>query len=130
MAFIDAWAKSVGIPSLPHWMYRLVDGRNASDWYSHHFLLYYDPEKSVWTTYPQHFSDKMPSKDTYSWDFFVYFPPTIHTNYLETEESDEAWPVYDIGSSVVLNESLSDIEETVLEGIPSSQIRQWMFYRR
>ena len=128
--FINAWAKSMGIATVPHWMYKL--GQTENTWRSHSYTIYFDPARHLWTAYwkqpitwPWSASDASPVR------YFIFRPPVDQRGYLQYQIN---WSnnVPDINYAKLAfyfkQIPYSQTVSMVNKGIDTAQMKQWLLY--
>jgi len=128
-ALMDAFAKAVGLASLNTWRVTLDRGYKASDG----ALLYYNPQSRVWKIYSARIGQTMLGKGDIlpsdRLDFWVYNPPVILPYFLNATANTPTGPSYSGGMFFALrNVRKGDLNRMLMEGIVSSQMKQWLLY--
>jgi hypothetical protein len=78
MALVDAFAKALGIPTIPSWATRMEAPVHCHAW-----NLYYDHQRHQYAAYPRHFEEISQFGDSDAlYDWFVYLPPASSSGYL------------------------------------------------
>jgi len=127
-AWTDAWAKSMGIPTALHWMYKIDEPVSSSSWYSHSYAIYFDPRTRQWTAWKRQIVDFVPLDTSIEVRYFVYRPPVQQRGYLHYKlQLDPTFALFE-QSAFAIHISLRDTQSMLLEGIPTSQMKQWLFY--
>jgi len=150
LPFIDSWLKSAGVASNDVWMTVAERPRY------HHFddfVIYYDPASGNWTADVREVGDwdlgNLPAE-------FIIFRPPIHqqayllhienqregairynaenglptnVNFMDGVYTNVGWTYYPIlGTSYEHGIPQPSGQEAVLQGIPSSQMKEWLLY--
>jgi len=123
--FMDAWVKSVGQSSVITWR-TTGNSPKPKDWLSHNHIMYFDPDGKKWTAYQliSYFGGRVTDSDPF--DFWIYKPPVNQVHYLS--ESD--FSLFKKGNGYYLFSKipLGQIYRMLLDGIPSSDLKQWLLY--
>ena len=132
-AFVDSWAKSWGIATIAVWQIdgRLVQERQVPN--GHVFVTYFDPYKTIWTSYQRDFanfqswSPARRADDPHKFYIFVFpvrvsNPPwTVEFYGTEFEECTSFFA----GQKTT---TIPEMQRLFLEGIPTRQMKQWLLY--
>lgn len=132
--FLDSWAKSLGIASLITLRYIKKETLGLTPWgltgmVSHNHIIYYEPEMRRWKAYPKQlegtWGGRVSQQDHF--DFWIYKPPV---NQVDCLDEWEYRPGYNKGNMYYLlsDTPLEEIYQMFLAGVPSLQMKQWLFY--
>jgi hypothetical protein len=131
---VNAWSKSIGIATLPHWMYRLGQSADSSSWRSHSYTIYFDPTRLLWTAYSQQIITLGPigtANETWLIRYFIFRPPVDQRGYLQYEINwsgnvpDEYYANLAFRlKAIPFGQSVSMMKK----GINAAQMKQWLLY--
>ena len=131
-AWMDAWAKAIGVATLMTFRYRLVS--DPASYVSHHYILYFDPARQVWTAYEQQIYTLGPGTSDPSWiiRYFIFRPPVNqggYTDYTDTWSSNQGNDLSYASAAYCFKQiSLEQTEEMMTRGFDTAQMKQWLFY--
>jgi hypothetical protein len=132
--FVNAWAKSMGIATVPHWMYRLGQKANSPSWRSHHYTIYFDPTRHLWTAYSQQIMTLGPTgtaDDTWLVRYFIFRPPVDQRGYLQYQInwSGNVPDYYYAKLAFYFREiPFGQTVSMMNKGINATQMKQWLLY--
>ena len=131
---VDAWAKSMGIATVLHWMYRLGQAADSPSWRSHHYTIYYDSARQVWTAYRMQIVTLGPTGTaSESWviRYFVFRPPVDQKGYVRyrIDWSNNVPDFYYAKLAFYFKEiAFGQTVKMLVQGIPAPQMKQWLLY--
>jgi len=132
-AFVDSWAKSWGIAAIPVWQIdgRLVQERQVPN--GHVFVTYFDPYKTIWTSYQRDFANFQSWSPARRADdphkFYIFVLPVRVTN--------PPWTVEFYGAEFEectdffvqkKTTTIPEMQTLFLDGIATSRMKQWLLY--
>jgi hypothetical protein len=130
-AWMDAWAKAIGVATLMTWRYTLVSNRAL---YSpHHYILYFDPSRRVWTAYQQqiHLLASTGTDPSTMIRYFIFRPPInqhAYTDYTDVPIGQTNNLLYASAAYCIKQITLAQEEQMELKGYDTTQMKQWLFY--
>jgi len=128
-AWTDAWAKSMGISTALHWMYKIDEPINSSSWYSHSYAIYFVPQTRTWTAWKRQILEFVPLNPSITIDYFIYRPPVEQRHYLHYQlQLEPTFMVVEHSAFAIESVNLQDTQAMLLAGIPTSQMKQWLLY--
>jgi hypothetical protein len=130
-AWMDAWAKAIGVATLMTFRYRLVS--DPASYMSHHYILYFDPARYVWTAYEQQIYTLGSGTSEPGWmiRYFIFRPPVnqkAYTDYTNTWSNQGNDLSYASAAYCFKQISLGQTEEMMTKGFDTAQMKQWLFY--
>lgn len=130
MVLRDAFLKSWGIATLPFSVYFPQSGDTQ--------LLHYDPSGMIWKLYDRRLMSQSPYYDLVrfsEYDLYIFRPPVVQPGYFSALQADKAAEIDPIRRGEVNNSfhSILDISsrklyEILVDGVETSQMRQWLLY--
>ena len=98
-ALVDSFLKSVGIPSIPHWMYTRIGAEFRQ--HSHSYCIYYNPLSKRWKAYEGQVIREMPVDVPLSqpYDVFIFVPPVNQKGYLKERMIHTPFPERLVGNA-------------------------------
>ena len=132
--FVNALAKSIGIASVPHWMYELGQKADSPSWRSHSYTIYFDPARNLWTAYWKQIITLGPTgtaNDTWLVRYFIFRPPIDQREYLQYQInwSDNVPDYYYAKLAFYFKEiPYGQTVSMMNKGIDASQMKQWSLY--
>jgi hypothetical protein len=122
---VSAFLKSVGIPT--NYVYKLWPGTPFGG-AGHTFNIYYDSESNVWTANHWQLSTPGGSSMNVTIDFYLFRPPVTQAGYLHYAK--ERFYGMPMGSAYYTKINVPNlaIYDTFLQGEPSGQMKEWLFY--
>jgi len=130
--FVDAWAKSMGIATAVHWMYKLGEKVDSSSWYSHHYAIYFNLHRSNWTAYEKQVSLLVPENITTSRvRYFIFRPPVNQSGYLryQIRWKDNIPDYYYPNLAYTIDEvPITTAQEMMERGIDTVTMKRLLFY--
>jgi hypothetical protein len=130
-AWMDAWAKAIGVATLMTWRYTLVS--DSSLYRPHHYILYFDPSRRVWTAYEQQIF-LLASEETGPSSmirYFIFRPPVnqhAYTDYTDVPVGQTNNLLYASAAYCFKQITLGQEEQMELKGFDTTQMKQWLFY--
>jgi len=115
-------------------MYRLGQKANSQSWRSHHYTIYFDPIRQLWTAYSQQVMTLGPTgtaSDTWLVRYFVFRPPVDQRGYLryQVNWSSDVPDYYYAKLAFYFKEiPFGQAVSMMNKGIPASQLKQWLLY--
>jgi len=132
--WVNAWAKSIGIATVLHWMYRLGQPAGSKFWYSHHYAIYFDSSRQVWTADANQLLKTIPDDPQYKeyqMRYFVFRPPVDQVGYLDYRigwTGDVPDYYYRKLAYCFTEISFGQAQSMMLSGVQMSQMKQWLLY--
>jgi hypothetical protein len=134
--FVDAWCKSWGIPvasgyrSFTTTIQPLPDGAIIE----HTYPVYFDPGsnswKSMWRQLDAFYTDK--GEETRSMSFFIFRPPVAQRGYFREVRTYAKCFNFALRRNAYVpvheNTNLRTVRDNLLQGIPTSEMKQWLLY--
>jgi len=120
MSLVDAFLKSWGISSGA-----MVRTYGTKDGSNHTHIFYYEPKSKTWRCYAQQLNVGATSSN---WNIYIFTPPVIQHNYYKYYQDTQQWYMKMLNLYYKIIGTLgSQIKETFTKGIPTSEIKQWVF---
>lgn len=126
MAIVDAFSKSIGISTIPHWTIRkqLPLHRHAFNWY-------YDPISGKWKAARIHFTiPQFENEAIYDWH--IYLPPINQKGYLynRLEENNGIETYYGNYLYTFREVKVKIMKEKLVSGVPQNEMKTYILYSR
>ena len=132
--WVNAWAKSIGIATVLHWMYRLGQPAGSKSWYSHHYAIYFDSSRRVWTADANQLLNTIPDDPQYKeyqMRYFVFRPPVDQVGYLDYRigwTGDVPDYYYRKLAYCFTEIGFGQAQSMMLTGVQTAQMKQWLLY--
>jgi hypothetical protein len=133
-SWVDAWAKSMGIATVLNWMYRLGQPIGSKSWWSHHYAIYFDPSRRVWTAYRDQLLSLVPTDPQYKEyeiRYFVFRPPVDQRGYLDYRidwNGDVPDYYYKELAYCFTTIAFGQAQAMMLAGAQTTEMKEWLFY--
>jgi len=125
-AWIDAWAKSVGISTTALWRVGWNKDYHINR-YSHMFNVFYYPLASRWTADNQQLAIGRGSGERYQLTN-IFKPPVNQHDYLRTKWYDNHFMITGNFFHTIYDLTNDEIANTWGEGVPTTAMKQWLLY--
>jgi hypothetical protein len=131
---VNAWAKSIGIATLLHWMYRLGQSADSPSWRSHSYSIYFDPARLLWTAYSQQIITLGPigtANDAWLVRYFIFRPPVDQRGYLQYQINWSGNVPDEYYAKLAFYFKAIPFGQTVSmmnKGINAAQMKEWLLY--
>ena len=133
-AWMDAWAKAIGVATLMTWKYRLEVSPDSASYRAHHHILYFDPHRLVWTAYEkQIYTLGSPGTEESDWmiRYFIFRPPVNQREYTDFDVSVGGQGLdmsYAKAAYCFKAITLGQSEQIMTTGVSAAQMKQWLLY--
>jgi len=125
-AWIDAWAKSIGISTTALWRVGWDSNHNFNR-YNHAFNLFYDPFVNKWTADGQQLRIGEGTEEKYQLTN-IFKPPVNQHDYLRTKWYENHFEITGSFFHTIYDLTNSEIRTMFLLGVEASQMKQWLLY--
>jgi hypothetical protein len=124
-AFVEAWLKSLGIAATG----QLV----TCDESEHMYSIYYDPSDNTWKDYPGQLSWYVEESNALGVELNlrivrIFRHPVEQKGYLRIYTIPPNWLGGNMFVTIDNGFTLASIREAFTQGVPSSQMKQWLLY--
>ena len=125
-AWIDAWAKSMGISTTALWRVGWDSNHNFNR-YNHAFNVFYDPIANEWTADGQQLNIGEGTGERYQLTN-IFKPPVNQHDYLRTKWYDNHFEITGNFFHTLYDLTNSEIAKMWSEGVSTATMKQWLLY--